>query len=125
MSKKVLISIVDDNQCFREALEALMMSMDYEVSAFGSAEDYLASDCVARTSCLIIDWQMPGMSGTDLHDRLIAEGYRIPVIFVTAACVESQWSRMLNAGALGVLPKPFDTRALIECLNQALWHTGS
>jgi FixJ family two-component response regulator len=124
MSKKVLISIVDDNQCFREALEALMISMDYEVAAFDSAEDYLVSDCVARTSCLISDWQMPGMSGTDLQDRLIAEGHRIPVIFVTADCAESERIRMLNAGALGVLPKPFDTRALIECLNQALWRTG-
>jgi DNA-binding response OmpR family regulator len=55
---------------------------------------------------------------------LIAEGYRIPVIFVTAACAESERSRMLNAGALGILPKPFDTRPLIECLNQALWHIG-
>jgi FixJ family two-component response regulator len=123
MSKKVLISIVDDHQCFREALEALMMSMGYEVAGFGSAEDYLASDCVARTSCLISDWQMPGMSGTDLHERLIAEGYRIPVIFVTAACFESQGSRMLNAGALGVLPKPFDTKALIEHLNKAFDHS--
>jgi FixJ family two-component response regulator len=101
MSKKVLISIVDDNRCFREALEALMISMDYEVAAFGSGEDYLGSDCVARTSCLISDFQMPGMSGT-----------------------ESERSRMLNAGAMGVLPKPFDTSALIECLNRALWHTG-
>jgi FixJ family two-component response regulator len=118
MSKKVLICIVDDNQCFREALEALMISMGYEVAAFDSAEDYLVSDCVVRTSCLISDLQMPGMSGTDLHDRLIAEGHRIPVIFVTADCAESERSRMLNAGALGVLPKPFDTRALIECLDR-------
>jgi FixJ family two-component response regulator len=68
---------------------------------------------------------MPGMSGTDLHDRLIAEGHRIPVIFVSAARAESEQNRMLNAGATGVLPKPFDTSALIECLNRALWHTGS
>jgi FixJ family two-component response regulator len=118
MSKKFLISIVDDNQCFREALEALVISMDYEVAAFDSAEDYLLSDCVARTSCLISDWQMPGMSGSDLQDRLIVEGHRIPVIFVTADCPESERIRMLNAGALGVLPKPFDTRALIEYLNK-------
>jgi FixJ family two-component response regulator len=125
MSKKVLISIVDDNQCFREALEALMISMDYEVAAFGSGEDYLASDFVARTSCLISDWKMPGMSGIELQDRLIAEGHRLPVIFVTAGCAESEQNRVLNAGALGVLPKPFDARALIECLNHALRHTRS
>jgi FixJ family two-component response regulator len=118
MSKKILISIVDDNQCFRAALEALMISMGYEVAAFSSAEDYLVSACMARTSCLISDWQMPGMSGTDLQDRLIAEGHRIPVIFVTAACPERERIRMLNAGALGVLPKPFDIRALTECFNK-------
>lgn len=120
MSKKVLICIVDDNQCFREALEALMLSIGYEVATFEAAEDYLVSDCVSRTSCLISDWQMPGISGTGLQDRLIAEGHCIPVIFVTAGCAESERRRMLNAGALGVLPKPFDTKALIECLNQAL-----
>ena len=74
---------------------------------------------------MIVDLRLPGMSGTDLQDRLIAEGHRIPVIFVTAACPESERIRMLNAGALGVFPKPFDTRALIERLNQALFRTGS
>jgi FixJ family two-component response regulator len=125
MSKKILICIVDDNQCFREALESLVISMGYEAAAFDSAEDYLVSDCVARTSCLISDCQMPGMSGTDLQDRLIAEGHRIPIIFVTAGCAEIERARMLSAGALGVLPKPFDPGALIECLNQVLWRTGS
>jgi FixJ family two-component response regulator len=119
MSKKLLISIVDDNHCFRKALEALMISMGYNVAAFESAEDYLVSDCVAQTSCLISDWQMPGMSGADLQDRLIAEGHRIPVIFVTAGCTEMVRTRMLNAGALTVLPKPFDVRVLIEYLNKA------
>jgi FixJ family two-component response regulator len=120
MPKKPLISIVDDNQCFRTALEALMISMGYNVAAFDCAEDYLASDFVAQTSCLISDWQMPGMSGADLQDRLVAEGHRIPVIFVTAACTETERTNVLNAGALAVLPKPFDVRALIKCLNRAL-----
>ncbi|MGA7229431.1 MAG: response regulator [Xanthobacteraceae bacterium] len=89
MPKKLLISVVDDNQCFREALEALMVSMGYNVALFDCAEDYLVSGFVAQTSCLISDWQMPGMSGADLQDRLVAEGHRIPVIFVTAACTET------------------------------------
>src|ERR1700745_1294913 len=117
MSKKLLISIVDDNQCFREALEALIVSMGYAVAAFHCAEDYLASDFAARTACLISDWRMPGMSGADLQDRLVANGHRIPVIFVTAICPETEWTRMLKAGALSVLPKPFDAKVLIECLN--------
>jgi CheY-like chemotaxis protein len=72
--------------------------MDYEVAAFGSGEDYLASDFVARTSCLISDWKMPGMSGIELQDRLIAEGHRIPVIFVTAACAEGEQNRETGSG---------------------------
>jgi FixJ family two-component response regulator len=120
MSKKFLISIVDDNQYFREALEALIISMDYDVAAFDCSEDYLASDFVARTSCLISDWKMPGMSGADLQDRLVAKGNRIPVIFVAAICPHTELTRMLKAGALSVLPKPFDAKVLIECLNKAL-----
>jgi FixJ family two-component response regulator len=119
MPKKLLISIVDDNQCFREALEALMVSMGYNVALFDCAEDYLVSGLVAQTSCLISDWQMPGISGADLQDRLVAEGHRIPVIFVTAACTETERTRMLNGGAVSVLPKPFDVSVLIECLNKA------
>jgi FixJ family two-component response regulator len=124
MSQKLLICIVDDNQCFRDALEALIFSMGYDVAAFASAEDYLDSDLVAQTSCLISDWQMPGMNGADLQDRLIADGHRIPVIFVTAVCTEKERTRVLRAGALSVLEKPFDVKALIECLHRAFGNAG-
>ena len=119
MSHQHLVCIVDDNRCFRDALEALIISMDYEVTTFASAEDFLNSDVVARTSCLISDWQMPGMNGGDLQDRLIAGGHRIPTIFVTAVCPEKERARLLKAGALGVLDKPFDVKALIDCLHHA------
>ncbi len=120
MLRKVLISIVDDSQCFREALETLMISMGYDVVGFDCAEEYLASDFVAQTSCLISDWQMHGMSGSDLQDQLLAKGYCIPVIFVTAGCTETERARMLSGGALNVLPKPFDETVLVKCLNKAL-----
>ena len=119
MSQKLLICIVDDNRCFRDALEALIISMNYDVATFASAEDYLNSDIVVRTSCLISDWQMPGMNGGDLQDRLMANGHRIPTLFVTAVCSEKERSRLLKAGALGVLEKPFDVDALIDCLRKA------
>jgi FixJ family two-component response regulator len=119
MPQQRLVCIVDDNRCFRDALEALIVSMDYNVAAFASAEDYLNSDLVVRTSCLISDWQMPGMNGGDLQDRLIAGGHRIPTIFVTAVCPEKERARLLKAGALGVLEKPFDVDTLIECLHHA------
>jgi FixJ family two-component response regulator len=117
MSQKRLICIVDDNQCFRDALEALLISMDYDVAAFASAEDYLNSHIMVRTSCLISDWQMPGMNGGDLQDRLTASGHRIPTIFVTAVCPAKERARLLKAGALAVLEKPFDVNMLIECLH--------
>jgi FixJ family two-component response regulator len=98
--------------------------MDYDVAAFASAEDYLNSDLVARTSCLISDWQMPGMSGADLHDRLTGNGHRIPTIFVTAVCPEKERARLLKAGVIGVLEKPFDISALIECLHNAFGRAG-
>ena len=124
MSQKLLICIVDDNQCFRDALEALIISMGYDVAAFASAEDYLSSDLVMQTSCLISDWQMPGMNGADLQDRLIAGGHRVPTIFVTAVCTEKERARLLKAGAISVLDKPFDVSALIECLQKVFGRTS-
>jgi CheY-like chemotaxis protein len=124
MSQKRLICIVDDNQCFRDALEALIVSMDYAAAAFASAEDYLNSDLVVRTSCLISDWQMPGMNGGDLQDRLTATGHHVPTIFVTAVCPEKERARLLKAGALGILEKPFDVNVFIECLQRALASAG-
>jgi FixJ family two-component response regulator len=124
MSQQRLVCIVDDNRCFRDALEALIASMDYNVAAFASAEDYLNSDVVVRTSCLISDWQMPGMNGGDLQDRLIAGGHLIPIIFITAVCPEKERVRLLKAGALGVLEKPFDVATLIEFLREAFGRAG-
>jgi FixJ family two-component response regulator len=98
--------------------------MDYNVAAFASAEDYLNSDLVVRTSCLISDWQMPGMNGGDLQDRLIAGGHLIPIIFITAVCPEKERVRLLKAGALGVLEKPFDVATLIEFLREAFGRAG-
>ncbi len=118
MPKKRLISVVDDDECVLEALEALIHSVGYEVATFSSAEDFLQSDLVQRTSALISDWQMPGMSGGDLQEQLIAGGYRIPIIFVTAVCNERDRTRVLKAGALCFIEKPFDANSLIEHLSR-------
>jgi FixJ family two-component response regulator len=119
MTKKCLISVVDDDQCVREGLEHLIHSMDcYEVASFASADEYLQSDVVPHTSCLISDYQMPGMTGADLQNRLIADGYRILTIFLTANCNEENRNRVLNGGALCVLDKPFDEELLFEWLKR-------
>jgi FixJ family two-component response regulator len=119
VTKAFLISIVDDDQCVRDGLERLIRSMDgYKVATFSSAEEYLQSGVVAHTSCLISDYQMPGMTGADLQRRLIASGYRIKIIFLSANCGEEDRNRVLNDGALCVLDKPLDEQILFEWLKR-------
>jgi FixJ family two-component response regulator len=115
-----MIVIVDDDESVREATKFLVMSLGHPVLTFASAEEYLGSDQVLATACLISDLKMPGMSGVELQKRLIAEGHRIPTIFVTAFFDEEVRSHALRAGALGFLSKPFEDQSLIECLDRAL-----
>ena len=118
--KVPLISIVDDDEPTRDATEALIRSLGYSVATFASAEEYLRSDCAESSSCLITDLQMPGMSGADLQDRLIADGCHMPIIFMTAFSEEKTRARVLEAGALGFLSKPFSDESLIRWLDKAL-----
>ena len=119
MTKDFLISVVDDDQYVRNGLEHLIRSVDgYKVATFSSAEEYLQSGVVAHTSCLISDYQMPGMTGADLQRRLIADGYRIKIIFLSANCSEEDRNRLMNDGALCVLDKPLDKTILFEWLKR-------
>ena len=115
-----MISIVDDDVSVREATKALVRSLGHKVTTYGSAEEFLGSERISDTCCLITDVQMPGLNGLELQGRLIAEGYRIPVIFMTAFPEESARSKALKAGALGFLSKPFDEDSLLACLHLAL-----
>jgi len=118
--KAPVISIIDDDESVREATKGLIRSLGYNAATFASAEEYLRSGCVSDSACLITDLHMPGMSGADLQDRLIADGRRIPMIFMTAYSEEKVRVRVLDAGAFGFLRKPFDDEHLIECLDKAL-----
>jgi FixJ family two-component response regulator len=115
-----MISIVDDSQTVREATKRLLTSLGYGAATFASAEDFLQSDQVNGTSCLITDVQMPGLSGVELQSRLIAQGNRMPMIFVTASMEEKTRARALKAGAIGFLTKPFNVDRLIEYIDVAL-----
>jgi FixJ family two-component response regulator len=115
-----MISIVEDDASVREATRGLIRSLGYDAATFASAEEYLRSERVRDTSCLITDVQMSGMSGVDLQERLIADGHRTPIIFMTAYPEERVRARALGAGAVGFLSKPFDDERLIECLDRAL-----
>jgi FixJ family two-component response regulator len=120
LAKTHVISIIDDDPSVREATQSLVRSLGYSAQVFSSAEEYLQSDRVSASSCVITDLHMPGMSGADLQDRLIAEGCKIPVIFVTAYFEERVRARVMEAGAFGFLRKPFSDESLIECLDKAL-----
>jgi FixJ family two-component response regulator len=120
LAKSHVISIIDDDPSVREATQSLIRSLGYDAQVFASAEEYLRSERLNDSSCLITDLHMPGMSGTDLQDRLIAEGYQIPIIFVTAYYEDRIRDRVMDAGAFGFLRKPFNDESLIACLDRAL-----
>jgi len=120
MVKASLVSIVDDDQFFRESMRRLMRSLGYPVEAFHSAADFLASHRLVDTACLITDVQMPGMTGIELHRHLTEAGHAIPTILVTAYPDDVDRSRTLNDGVIGYLRKPVDEARLLQCLRAAL-----
>ena len=117
---KTLISIIDDDEDFREALQGLMTSMGFTVEAFSSALDFLERTNIRDTSCLITDVHMPRMTGIELHRRLIDSGYLIPTILITAYPDESIRIRTMADGIVGYLTKPCDADELLRCVSIAL-----
>jgi FixJ family two-component response regulator len=115
-----LVSIVDDDQSVRESLPDLIREFGFSVRAFSSAEEFLASDSVAQTNCLILDIAMPGMSGPDLQQELKLRGQPIPIVFITAHGDEAVRPRALVAGAVECLLKPFSDAALRKAIDDAL-----
>jgi FixJ family two-component response regulator len=115
-----VIAIVDDDESFRHATLSFVRSLGYSAAAFSSADAFLNSNAVCNTDCLITDLQMPGMSGIQLQNHLLAQGKRVPVIFVSAFPETEARDHALRAGAIGFLGKPFADENLISCLNKAL-----
>jgi FixJ family two-component response regulator len=114
-----LVSIVDDDESVRESLPDLLREFGYSVRAFSSAEEFLGSDCIGKTRCLILDLAMPGMTGPDLQRQLTAHGEEIPIVFITAQANEAHRARLLEQGAVDCLLKPFSDTALFDALNAA------
>jgi FixJ family two-component response regulator len=114
-----LVSVVDDDESVRESLPDLLREFGFAVQAFSSAEDFLASDCIGETRCLILDIAMPSMSGPDLQHELTLRGQQIPIVFITAHGDETVRLRLLERGAVECLFKPFSDTALLEALNAA------
>jgi FixJ family two-component response regulator len=115
-----MIAIVDDDKGTREALKTLLRAMGHNASTFASAKDFLESEKLHDTSCLITDLQMPGLSGLDLQNHLIAKGHRIPIIFMTGHANDSARERAMKAGAICFLSKPFQKEDLLGCIEITL-----
>jgi FixJ family two-component response regulator len=120
MVGRTLISIVDDDQFFRESMRKLVTLLGYTVQEFPSAADFLASVLLPETACLIADVHMPGMTGVELYGRLISLGHAIPTILVTAYPDEVVRDRALKDGVVCYLGKPLDDEDLERCLRSAL-----
>ena len=122
MSEPPLISIVDDDQSFGDSMRRLLTSLDYSVAVFPSAAQFLASEQLTVTACLVADIHMPGMTGIELYNHLVQSGHAIPTILVTADPDERPKERMLTRGVECYLRKPLVEAALIECLRIAVAH---
>jgi FixJ family two-component response regulator len=118
-----VIAIVDDDESVREAIESLMRSVGLNAQVFASAEDRLHSHHLEGTSCLILDMRMPRMSGLQLQRRLVAGGYRMPIIFISARRDDQIRARALRAGAVDFLFKPFSEQALVTAVHAVLGHS--
>jgi FixJ family two-component response regulator len=121
---KYLISVVDDDESFREAMTSLMKSLGFAVEAFASAEQFLVSPRLEDTSCLIADVHMPGMTGIELHQHLVSSGRTIPVILITAYPDDNVRVRASAAGVVCYLSKTFDDDALLGYVRTALMHAN-
>jgi len=120
MITRSLVSVVDDDESVRESLPDLLREFGYAARTFSSAEEFLESDCVDQTRCLMLDIGMPGMTGPDLQRELKLRGQQIPIIFITAHRDEAIRTRVLEEGAVECLFKPFSDTAVLEALNAAL-----
>lgn len=120
MTKRPLVAVVDDDESVRESLPDLLGELGYAAETFSSAEEFLASDRIGSAKCLILDIALPGMSGPDLQEELTRGRRGIPIIFITAHGNEAVRAKLLRAGAIECLLKPFSDIDLREALDSAI-----
>jgi FixJ family two-component response regulator len=119
-AERPLLSVVDDDESVRESLPDLLREFGFTARAFSSAQEFLSSDCLDETKCLILDVAMPGMSGLELQQELRNRGKQIPVIFITGQKDEDIRKQAFRQGAVNLLCKPFSDTALLDAVNAAL-----
>ena len=120
MKSPLLVSVVDDDESVRESLPDLLREFGFAARTFSSAEEFVASEEVSQTMCLLLDIAMPGISGPQLQRELQRLRIKIPIIFITAQQDEAVRSRVLEDGAVQCLLKPFSDTALLQALDAAL-----
>jgi len=120
MTAEPTVFVVDDDPSLRTAVSRLIGSVGLPARTFGSADDFLSNVDVAQPGCIVLDVRMPGASGLDLQERLVVDGYSLPVIFVSAHADVALTVRAMRAGALQVFTKPFDDQALLDAIHEAL-----
>jgi len=118
--ERSLVSVVDDDESVRESLPDLLHEFGYSVRTFSSALEFLESDALAQTKCLILDVAMPGMNGMELQAELKRHDKWIPIVFITAIRDEAVRARVVELGATACLTKPFSDAALLEALRSVL-----
>ena len=117
-SDKKKIYIIDDDESVRRALKSLLMTFDFDVKTFNSANDFFDSVPNDDFGCIVLDIHMPGLDGWETQKRIMASGSKRPVIFISAA-KENVADRALKVGAVGFLQKPFDGQTLVDLINVA------
>ena len=125
MANVPLIAIVDDDDAICIATESLIRSLGLRARCFASAEAFLGSDILDETACLITDVHMPGISGLELQDVLVARGQKMPIVFITAYPEEAIHMQARAGGAVAVFRKPFDGRSLSDCVMGILRQEGT
>jgi FixJ family two-component response regulator len=124
-ARKKYIAIIDDDQLVREGLTDCLESAEYSVEAFDSAEAFLRSDAARLAACLILDVQLPGMTGLELQDKLAEVSEGAPIVFVTAHSTDANRERAIRQGAAGFLSKPFRREELLKSIKTALHRRGN
>jgi FixJ family two-component response regulator len=119
-TEPLLLSVVDDDEMLRESLPDLLREFGFSARAFSSGQEFLSSNYVDETRCLILDVAMPGMSGLEVQEELKRRGRAIPIIFITGQKDEDIRKQALRQGAVNVLHKPFSDSALLEAVNAAV-----
>ncbi|QNP43157.1 response regulator [Sphingomonas daechungensis] len=120
MSSSKVIAVVDDDESVRESLPALLESYGFEVRAFESAEAFLRADGQESTDCIVLDVAMPGLSGPQLQQALIRNGFRLPIVFISAHAQDNLWPTLQSSGAIACLLKPFSEEAIVEAVTLAV-----